>query len=92
MTDVSSIDYNDFEFNVLEFNTQGTVSLAYQLLSERFVPTLGINRDTLKEFVKQIGANYDTENNAFHNIYHAFTVLHGAYIVSKGEVFVSLFD
>lgn len=30
--------------------------------------------------------------NAFHNIYHGFTVLHGAYTISKSQVFSDMFD
>ena len=53
---------------------------------------MDIEEDKLQKFVKQIGNMYEVENNAFHNIYHAFTVLHGAYIISKSDVFNDLFD
>lgn len=42
--------------------------------------------------MRQIGANYNSTENVFHNIYHAFTVLHGAYTISKSEAFNELFD
>lgn len=65
--------------------------LSYDIIITRF-PTIDIDKTKLQQFIRKIGYLYQMHDNTFHNIYHMFTVLHGAYIMSKCDVFTNLFD
>ena len=86
-----SVDLESPEFNILDYDIHETTGLVYKLLMSRF-GDMNLETEKLREFVKEVGFNYEANNNTFHNIYHAFTVLHGAHTLSKSPVFASLFD
>lgn len=64
--------------------------LSYEILIARF-PEIDIDKPKLQQFIRKVSYLYQKFNNTFHNIYHMFTVLHGAYIMSKSNIFKELF-
>jgi hypothetical protein len=87
--DMSTI--NQMDFNILDYNINSTCCIINQILLSRF-PKMSFNQDKMCKFISKVGYKYQKFNNPFHNIYHGFTVMHGAYMISQSKKFKTAFD
>lgn len=79
------------EFNILEYDVNTTCNIIKGLLQHRF-PNMQLDDAKLNNFLSRVGYQYQKFNNPFHNIYHAFTVMHGAFNFTNNLKFKSLFS
>lgn len=79
------------EFNILNYDLNNVCNFVKNMFIDRF-PGNAFFEEKLHNFISKVAYSYEKTNNPFHNMYHGFTVLHGAYILSLNKSFQSIFN